>query len=309
MHTFSMSLTELFIGPLQELPKEADIQNALGSLINPQSLPVTVVYAPRGLLLQDPIAIQVSEKESHLCVILEEGAEVSISEQFTSTSDSLARQVEIIAYDDAVCTFLSFQNSSSKQVTISQRSLTGANAKVYWQNITLGGSKVTHDLVSRVSGDRGRSDIDWVFYGTQKDIQSLSATNVFEGNEGGGEIFLKGVAEDTAHVQCNGMINIGLQGGGTDTYLTEDVLMLDPTARVDAIPGLEIKTNDVKASHSATVSRVTEEDLFYFLARGIPVKEARRMFVEGFLGDMTAKIASLDMRQAVVEAVDRKYQS
>ena len=65
------------------------------------------------------------------------------------------------------------------------------------------------------------------------------------------------------------MIEIGPEGTGTDACLTQEVLMLDPTAKVDAIPALEIRTNDVKASHSASVSRVTEEDLFYFGSRGL----------------------------------------
>lgn len=83
--------------------------------------------------------------------------------------------------------------------------------------------------------------------------------------------------------------------------------MLDKTAKVDAIPGLEIKTNDVKASHSATVSRVTEEDLFYFAARGIIEKEARRMFVEGFLGEMVGKIGSQTAREEILASVEGKY--
>jgi Fe-S cluster assembly scaffold protein SufB len=94
------------------------------------------------------------------------------------------------------------------------------------------------------------------------------------------------VAEGKAYVRCDGLLEIGPGGGGTDAYLTEDVLMLDPTAKIDAVPGLEIKTNDVKASHSATVSRVTPEDLFYFAARGISQAEARRMYVEGFLNSV-----------------------
>ena len=83
--------------------------------------------------------------------------------------------------------------------------------------------------------------------------------------------------------------------------------MLDRTAKVDAIPGLEIKTNDVKASHSATVSRVTEEDLFYFGSRGIAEREARRMFVEGFLGELVAKIGDSASRKAILEALEGKY--
>ena len=101
------------------------------------------------------------------------------------------------------------------------------------------------------------------------------------------------------------MIEITEKGRGTNTYLTEDVLMLDSTAHVDAVPALEIRTNDVKASHSATVSRVTAENLFYLQSRGIPETKARQMFVEGFLGALTERIADSGIREKVAEAILR----
>jgi Fe-S cluster assembly protein SufD len=77
--------------------------------------------------------------------------------------------------------------------------------------------------------------------------------------------------------------------------------MLDAIAKIDAVPGLEIRTNDVKASHSATVSRVTVEDLFYFQSRGIDPETARQMYVDGFLGSIVDRIES-DEVKAVVRA-------
>jgi Fe-S cluster assembly scaffold protein SufB len=147
-----------------------------------------------------------------------------------------------------------------------------------------------------------------MFYAHGAEKQKLSARNIFESQNGRGEITMKGVAEGKAHVGCNGMILIGPKGGGTDTYLTQDVLMLDTTAKVDAIPGLEIKTNDVKASHSATVSRVTDEDLFYFAARGIGEREAKQMFVMGFIGELAGKMADPDIQKELLNAVEGKYE-
>ena len=119
---------------------------------------------------------------------------------------------------------------------------------------------------------------------------------------------MKGVAEADAHASADGMIEIDLGGAGTKTYLTQNVLMLDATAKVDAVPGLEIKTNDVKASHSATVSRVTQEDLFYFAARGILPHDAKRLFVEGFLGDLAQRITDGDTREGLVGMIAGKYE-
>lgn len=118
---------------------------------------------------------------------------------------------------------------------------------------------------------------------------------------------VQGVAEQKAHTLFDGMIEITKNGGGTDTYLTESTLMLDATAKVDAIPGLEIKTNDVKASHSATVTKVSEEDLFYFASRGIEEREARKMYVMGFLGALLGKLQEENVRTQIQEEIKAKY--
>ena len=188
---------------------------------------------------------------------------------------------------------------------LTQRSYLEEGAHMRWQNLTLG-SRVEHDVQSVLDGAHAESTVEWVFYAKKNERQNLSVRNVFNGRSGGGEMTLRGVAEDMAQVMCDGLIEIGLGGGGTDTYLTEEVLMLDPSAKVDAIPGLEIKTNDVKASHSATVSRVTEEDLFLFAARGIDESLARRMYVEGFLGGLIDALPDA-LKSVVREEIQHKY--
>ena len=115
---------------------------------------------------------------------------------------------------------------------------------------------------------------------------------------------MKAVAEGKAQTKLDGKIEIGLKGGGTNTYLTQNVLMLDTTAKIDTIPSLEIKTNDVKASHSASVSRLTAEDLFTFAARGIDEAEARRMFIIGFLKEA---ISGLPEETRILDAIEKKY--
>ncbi|TSC59426.1 MAG: Fe-S cluster assembly protein SufD [Candidatus Peregrinibacteria bacterium Greene0416_62] len=183
----------------------------------------------------------------------------------------------------------------TKGMTIHQHANVAAGAHLHWINVTLGGG-IEQSLVSTCTGEGAVSTIDWAFRASGEERQSLSAKNIFSAAHGGGEITMKGVAEGRAHAAASGMIGIGPKGTGTHTYLTQNVLMLDPTAKVDVIPGLEIKTNDVKASHSATVSRVTPEDLFYFGARGIAIEEARRMYIEGFFADLLAKVADPAIR-------------
>lgn len=191
---------------------------------------------------------------------------------------------------------------------ITQEATLGAGSRVHWFNVTLG-PDVEHTFVARCVGAGARSTVDWIAYAAREDRQRLSACNLFSAPHGGGEITIKGVAQDCAKMRSEGSLVIEGGGSGTSTYLTEHILMLDPKAQVDAIPALDIKTNDVKASHSATVSRVSPEDLFYFGARGISEADARRMYILGFLGGLLQHIALPKLRQDIFDAIASKYGS
>ncbi len=263
---------------------------------------------------REPLRLRVDARAGdsvQIVIHVGESADVLLSELIVSQPGSAGMwdyEVHLHLQAHARCQFASLQQlEAGIQPQIHQHSTVGANAKMQWHNTTLGGSHVNHVLRSEVRGADAISSVDWIFYAKGTEKQRLSAVNAFLAPGGGGEVTMKGVAEQKGHTVCNGLIEIGPNGGRTGTYLTEEVLMLDSTSMVDAIPGLEIKTNDVKASHSATVSRVTEEDLFYFAARGIDFVSARKMYVEGFLADLTERIGDLQARRLVLEAIEAKY--
>lgn len=274
---------------------------------------VIVIAVPMDTEVSVPVRLEIhpvrAESATHIVILVGERSRVTFVEEATGGQDATwSHGVEIIANDEAQIEYISLQNvSATVRPTIWQRSSIGAGATVHWHNTSMGGMQVVHQLLSTAVGQHATSSVDWIFYAKGIERQTLSATNSFQAGNGAGEITMKGVAEQKGHTVCNGMIEIGGKGTGTDTYLTEEVLMLDKTAKVDAIPGLEIKTNDVKASHSATVSRVTEEDLFYFAARGIDFTEARRMYIEGFLSDLTERILDSTAKETVRSAIAEKY--
>lgn len=247
------------------------------------------------------------EAHSHLWVSIGERSEVTVVIHLKGSGE-IHHAIEVHVAPEAQCTILTINRAASDAtLKMYQHGRTGSGATIRWQNVTLGGGKVDHQLVSTVIGPDGESAVDWMFYAKQTERYDLNVRNVFNAPNGRGEILMRGIAEQKGHALCRGLIEIGLKGGGTNTYLTQEVLMLDATSKVDAIPSLEIKTNDVKASHSATIARVTEEDLFYFGARGIAPVDARRMFVLGFLGDITSRISDEAMREELVGLIEQKY--
>jgi len=157
-----------------------------------------------------------------------------------------------------------------------------SGASLAWQNNTLGGS-VVQELVVSVEGAHARADVSWVAHAKKNDRQELDARVTYIAPFGSGETKMRAVVEDQATVRSRGVLRIGPKARGTETFLSDHILLLDPTAKADAIPELKIETNDVKAGHAASVSRIHAEDLFYLVSRGLSLRAARNMYVEGFL--------------------------
>ena len=239
--------------------------------------------------LQRTIAITAKSKERlHAVHVSSEQSQYGITvapyargEVHLRIDDATEAEITVALEPHAHLTLLCSSVSLLPQHIV-QRHAIGAGAELH-AVVVVRGSAYTHEVFSVVGGENGKSTIDFLFVAQKNDRQRMTIQNTFRAPSGGGEITIHGIAEDHAHVAIDGKIEIGPKGRGTHTHLTQHVLMLDHTARVDAIPALEIRCNDVKASHSATVSKVSEEDIFYASSRGISATQARDLLVRGFL--------------------------
>ena len=96
-------------------------------------------------------------------------------------------------------------------------------------------------------------------------------------------VSLKGVFTGTGRGTMNGTIHIHKDAQGSNARLEERVLLLSSESSAKTIPNLEIEANDVKASHAATVSRVSEDEIFYLQTRGMTCQQSISALVSAFL--------------------------
>jgi Fe-S cluster assembly protein SufD len=94
---------------------------------------------------------------------------------------------------------------------------------------------------------------------------------------------LKGVGHAQSQLRFFGKIVVQPNCHHVQSFLEERVLLLDSTARAEAIPELEILNDDVKCSHAASITQIPHEHLFYLQSRGITYAAAQQLIVEGFL--------------------------
>ena len=87
----------------------------------------------------------------------------------------------------------------------------------------------------------------------------------------------------------------------TEAFLRQNILLLGEDAKATAVPELEIETDDVKASHAATVGQIDKEQLFYLTSRGISQGVATKMIVEAFLEEVLSQIDSKEAEKIRVK--------
>jgi Fe-S cluster assembly protein SufD len=122
----------------------------------------------------------------------------------------------------------------------------------------------------------------------------------------GGDLLLHGAGTERSRSVFTGLIKIDPPAQQTNSYLKNENMLLDRTARADSIPILEIEANDVRASHGATIGKIDEEYIFYLMSRGIPRNTAVRMVVEGFFYKVFDRMYNERVREKLFKAVSAK---
>lgn len=133
-----------------------------------------------------------------------------------------------------------------------------------------------------LKGDGSRVEILGVVLGANQDKSRLTVNTIHQGHGTSAYSHVRAVLFDASETHFSGLIKIEKEADRTASLLENRVLLLGEKARAWSEPTLEIKADEVKASHAATVGQIDEAQLFYLRSRGINLKTATRMIVEGF---------------------------
>ncbi|MGK2878030.1 MAG: SufB/SufD family protein [Solirubrobacterales bacterium] len=191
---------------------------------------------------------------------------------------------EVFAQDNAWAKVKTFQDwggghvfdVSTKRVNIAR------DAHARWFPIHLGGhlTKQTLDIITAEPGADMRHN--GVYFTQGEEHLDLFTTDRHESHDTTGDTVWKGASTGSSRASYEGLIEIIEKATNSHTYLQTHSLMLSKDAKVDAIPSLIVKVDDVSASHGGTVGEVDENLVFYMRTRGITRVDAIRILVEGF---------------------------
>jgi len=103
-------------------------------------------------------------------------------------------------------------------------------------------------------------------------------------------IISKSISKGGGRATYRGLLKVHKGAAGSKSNVVCDALLLDPQSRSDTYPVIEIDEDDVTIGHEATVSKVSDEQLFYLMSRGMSQEDAASMIVQGFIEPLAKEL-------------------
>lgn len=272
------------------------------------------VFVPANARVTLPLQVILNQSTDgvggyhHTLVVTEEGAEVTVVDDLLGAKDGLqASVVELIIGASSVVRYMNLQDfDHSTWNFLTGRAVLSRDADLRWIQVSWGSRLTKAFLDVDLMGPGGHAELLGIYFpiGNQHiDHQTLQihrAPHCFS------DLLFNGALKDKSRSVYMGIIQVLPGAQKTDAYQRNGNLILDPTARADSIPGLEIEADDVRCTHGATAAEVEEEYVFYLMARGLTRAQAERMIVQGFFQAVLDRVPVESVVHKLERVIERK---
>jgi Fe-S cluster assembly protein SufD len=274
----------------------------------------TVVSVPAGLEAETPTWVTVRGQGTagaafgHTVVEVGANARAAVVIEHVGSA-TFADNVEFVVGDGAQLSVVSLQDWADDAVHLSHHGvLVGRDARVTHTVVSLGGDLVRLAPSVRYAGPGGDAELRGLYFADAgQHLEHRLFVDHGERNCRSRVSYKGALRGQDAHAVWIGDVAIRAEATGTDTYEYNRNLVLSDGTRVDSVPNLEILTGEVMgAGHASASGRLEDQHLFYLMARGIPLDEARRLVIQGFFGQLIDQIEVEQVRERVSAAIERE---
>ncbi|MCI3029112.1 Fe-S cluster assembly protein SufB [Desemzia sp. C1] len=254
----------------------------------------TFIYVPKGVRCDVPLQMYFRINDEAMgqfertLIVVDEGASVHYVEGCTaptfSSSSLHAAIVEIVVKKDAYCRYTTIQNWSNNVYNlVTKRAVALEGATMEWVDGNLG-AKTTMKYPSIALNGRGaRGTMLSIAMAGAGQNQDTGAKMIHNAPNTSSSIVSKSIAKDGGEVNYRGQVTFGKNSGGSISHIECDTIIMDDLSKSDTIPFNEIHNGNVSLEHEAKVSKISEEQLYYLMSRGLTEQQATEMIVMGFV--------------------------
>ena len=275
------------------------------------------IHLPRNFILDKPIHFLTCLSEdghstiSRNVIFADESSKATIIQELYSpsiqTQQAYLELMNTSLAANAQLDVTTLQMMDQHAVTFStKRTDLGQDAKVNWYSGLFGSMLSRYKIEYFLNGPGASSNDSEVIFGNNEQSFDIQTNVTHDSPSTEGRVVEKSILRNKSKSLFKGMIRINENATKSNSFLSGRSILLDKDAKSDAIPGLEIFTNDVKATHSASVAQLDEEQIFYLKTRCLSHEEAERTIVEGFLEPLSRKM-SFQVRAWIAYLIESKW--
>ncbi|MDD6244799.1 MAG: Fe-S cluster assembly protein SufB [bacterium] len=210
----------------------------------------------------------------------------------TYSEDSLhAAVVEIYVGKNSKCRYTTIQNWAPNVYNlVTKRALVDTNGTMEWIDGNIG-SKLTMKYPCCVlKGDNSKGTCVTISLASSNQDQDTGARMIHLGKNTKSNIISKSIARNGGNATYRGKVRIGSDALNSDAMIKCDTLILDELSKSDTIPTNVLENNESVLEHEATVSKISDDNLFYLMSKGIPKEKCEELIVLGFLEEFREEL-------------------
>ncbi len=278
----------------------------------------TFLYVPKNVEVDIPLEVchwhsgDATALFPHTLLIAEANSKVTLIDSFRSASKEDAGFAcginDLYAADGAKVTYVLVQDWNRKMHAFHMNAtVVGRDAAVTNLTLNFGGSRIRGESTSRLNAEGGRSDMLSVnIVSGDQEIDQRTLQDHLKPHTTS-DLLYKNALLDEADTIFSGLIRVEKGAHYTDAYQKVRNLLLSDDAEANSMPGLEINADEVRCSHGATSGQLDESELFYLLARGIPVDKARQLITVGFLNEVFERLPRSEVTDYLSALVEKRF--
>jgi Fe-S cluster assembly protein SufB len=259
------------------------------------------IYVPKGVKCDTPLQAYFRINSENMgqfertLIIADEDSSVHYVEGCTapvySTNSLHSAVVEIIVKKNAYCRYTTIQNWANNIYNlVTKRAVAEENATMEWVDGNIG-SRLTMKYPAVIMKGRGaKGTILSIAIAGKGQHQDAGAKVLHLAPDCSSTIVSKSISKHGGKVTYRGIAHFGRKSDGSKSNIKCDTLIMDNQSTSDTIPYNEILNNNITLEHEATVSKVSEDQLFYLMSRGVSEQEATEMIVMGFIEPFTKEL-------------------
>ncbi|MCW7545374.1 Fe-S cluster assembly protein SufB [Aurantimonas litoralis] len=273
------------------------------------------VYVPKGVRCPMELStyFRINEKNTgqfeRTLIIADEGSYVSYLEGCTAPqrdeNQLHAAVVELIALDDAEIKYSTVQNwypgdkdgkGGIYNFVTKRGDCRGKNSRISWTQVETG-SAITWKYPSCIlRGDNSRGEFYSIAVSNGRQQIDSGTKMLHLGKNTSSRIISKGISAGNSNNTYRGQVSANRKATNARNFTQCDSLLIGNDCGAHTVPYIEVKNATAQFEHEATTSKISDDQLFYCMQRGIPEEEAVALIVNGFVKDV---IQQLPMEFAV----------